>query len=240
MYWSSQDLRDAAGRVFLPTERSPHSSPAVSLCVPAALGELSRPYIGRPSKGDLPVPPALSGLTIGDTIGGVLLEERDSRGWVLKALREAGGSLVSEFYRVDDTQLRECLNEDDWCLAEIAGHIRDWEELAFLQIGAILDNERRLPTWDLEVLPRERDYRSADVEDFLMEFRGLRQDTAGMLWGLRDHEWRREGQHPYRGAVTVEQLARELAQHDLEQLWRVRRIKDALGVEVRVRGDDWM
>lgn len=167
----------------------------------------------------------------------MLLEERDSQGWVLKALREAGGSLVSEFHAVNDEQLQEYTADDEWCLAEIAGHVRDCEELAFLQITAILDGERRLPVWDLEVLPKERDYRGGDVEGFLIEFRALRRDTADLLWSLREHEWRREGNHPFRGAVSVEQIARELAQHDLEQLWRVRRIKDALGLQASPRDD---
>jgi hypothetical protein len=168
----------------------------------------------------------------------MLLDERDSQGWVLKALREAGGSLVSEFYGVKDAQYRHRLREDDWCLAEIAAHMRDKEELSFLQIAAILDGEARLPVWDVDSLQLERDYRRADVDDVLSEFRGLRRETATMLWGLRKHEWRREGQHPYRGSVTVEQIARELAQHDLEHLWQVRRLKHELGLEVGAR-DDW-
>jgi len=210
MYWSSE-AKVRRRRVFLPKERSPHSSRRRTL-LPASRRR---------------------------RIVGVLLEERDSRGWVLKALREAGGSLVSEFYGVDADAMRECAATEEWCLAEVAGHVRDWEELAFLQISAVLDNERRLPIWDLESLPGERNYRDADVDDLLIEFRGLRRETADLLWGLRDHDWRREGSHPFRGKVSIEQIARELAQHDLEQLWRVRRIKHALGIDSRAREDDW-
>jgi hypothetical protein len=163
--------------------------------------------------------------------GPVLLEERDSLGWVLKALREAGGSLVSEFAGLDDEALRATANEDDWCLKEIAAHVRDAEELAHLQMTSLIEEPQRpLPVWDIDVLPAERDYRSADLSRVLAEFRALRRETTRLLWGVTEAEWQRAARHPYRGEVTLEQLARELAQHDLEHLWQARRLKGALGV----------
>jgi hypothetical protein len=40
-----------------------------------------------------------------------------------------------------------------------------------------------------------------------------------------DRDFERTAVHPYRGEVTLGQIARELAQHDLEHLWQVRRLK---------------
>jgi hypothetical protein len=174
---------------------------------------------------------------------GVREEERDPSGWVLKALREAGNALLSELRGVDEDALRRRPEDGEWSLKEIAAHIRDAEQLALRQIQAILDGHHRpLPAWDIDLLPFERDYRSAELTRLLGEFRNLRRDTTSLLWGLMPSGWESSGDHPYRGSITVGQIARELAQHDLEHLWQVRRVKERLGVTAAggaPRPEDW-
>ena len=156
----------------------------------------------------------------------------------MKALREAGGSLVSEFAGLDETALRHRPAEDELSLKEIAAHLRDAEELALRQLTVASEEpDKRLPVWDIDVLPFERDYRNVDLEGVLSEVRNLRSQTTMLLWMLRDWDWRREVTHPYRGQITIEMIARELAQHDLEHLWQVRRLKQALA-ETADDGDD--
>jgi hypothetical protein len=41
-------------------------------------------------------------------------------------------------------------------------------------------------------------------------------------------EWERAGMDPYRGRMTVLEIARETYRHDLEHLWQARRMMDAL------------
>ncbi len=147
----------------------------------------------------------------------------------MKALREAGGTLFSEFAGLDETTLRHRPAEDELSLKEIAAHLRDAEELALRQLtSASEEPDKRLPVWDVEVLPLERDYRNADLRGLLGELRNLRRLTTALLWTLRDWDWRREVRHQYRGEITIEMIARELAQHDLEHLWQVRRLKHTL------------
>jgi hypothetical protein len=198
----------------LPPRRSP------PLLGPAALFMVPTAYVGR-------------------TIADVFVRERDPLGWVLKALREAGGSLVSEFSGLDEETLCQRPAEGEFCLKEIACHLRDSEELASRQIATMVDRPGRpVPNWDVDAFPIERDYRAADVREALGEFRELRRETTYLLWGLNEQYWRRPGRHPFRGEITIEMIAKELAQHDLEHLWQVRRLKDELGARVRV-GDDW-
>jgi hypothetical protein len=159
----------------------------------------------------------------------VLVHERDPQSWVLKALREAGNSLLAEFSALPERALIHRPAPDEWCLTEIAGHLRDAEELAVQQIQAALSGHR-LPVRDLDSLPAERDYRSRPLSPVLSDFRGLRRETTGILWSLMGSDWETSGAHPYRGEVTVELLARELAQHDLEHLWQIRRLKSQLGL----------
>ena len=159
----------------------------------------------------------------------MLLRQSDSSSWVLKALRECSNIVVRELSALNEDELLHSLGEGDWCLKEIAAHLRDAEELALRQMSAIAEGASRpLPAWDIDLLPAERDYRAADVGDLLSELRELRQETTYLLWGLDDAGWQESAEHPYRGAVTIETLARELAQHDLEHLAEVRRLKAAL------------
>ncbi len=156
----------------------------------------------------------------------MLAEERDSAGWVLKALRECANSAVSELSFLDEDSLCRSPAESEWCLKEIAAHLRDSEELALRQMTAIIEGDGgHLPAWDIDLLPGERDYLSEDVGDLLSEFRDLRRETTYLLWGLTDADWRSSGEHPYRGRITIEAIARELAQHDLEHLAEIRKLK---------------
>jgi hypothetical protein len=171
----------------------------------------------------------------------VVLEERDSLGWVLKALREAGGSVLMEFHGLSERVLRRRPNDDEWCLKEIAAHMRDAEELSLLQMTTILEGaQQALPVWDVDALPSERDYRAADLGDLLSELYRLRRETTQLLWSIANRDWRAKARHPYRGEISLEDIARELAQHDLEHLWQVRRLKHVLGATAAKSGeDDW-
>jgi len=167
----------------------------------------------------------------------VLIHDSDPQGWTLKALREAGNSLVSELYGLDERTLRRRPADGDWSLKEIAAHMRDAEDLALKQMTAIIERRRgALPAWDVDLLPQERDYQGEDVHRVLASFQGMRRETTYLLWGLTDGDWRSSAEHPYRGEVTLGELARELAQHDLEHLWQVRRLKDQLGADALEEG----
>jgi hypothetical protein len=181
-------------------------------------------------------PPTTGGLS---RYNSDVLEERDAQRWVLKALRETSGSLLAEFRGLARGQLSWRSAADEWCLRDTAGHLRDAEELALAQMTAIESGAPGpLPIWDVDVLPLERDYRVANLSLLLAEFRRLRRETISLLWGLMDEEWMRAAEHPYRGPLTLRQIARELAQHDLEHLWQVRQLKERMAEAARGEGEE--
>ncbi len=193
-------------------------------------------------------PPATGCSSFGKArYNGRVLEESDpqdsvlslSKGWLLKALREAGSSLLWELYDLDEEELRWHPAEGEWSLKEIAAHLRDAEELALAQINAFISlSPSPLPAWNVDLLPQERDYQGEEIAGLLAAFRGLRRETSSLLWGLTEADWERAAEHPYRGLVTLEEMARELAQHDLEHLWQVRRLKEQLREAVPTREND--
>lgn len=193
-------------------------------------------------------PPATGCSSFGTArYNGRVLEESDpqdpvlslSKGWLLKALREAGSSLLWELYGLDEEELRWHPAEGEWSLKEIAAHLRDAEELALAQINAFVSlSPSPLPAWNVDLLPQERDYQGEEIAGLLAAFRGMRRETSNLLWGLTEADWERAAEHPYRGLVTLEEMARELAQHDLEHLWQVRQVKERLRQAVSAREDD--
>jgi hypothetical protein len=155
--------------------------------------------------------------------------EPDGTRWLLKALREAAHELESQLWGLDEDDLRWRQDEDTLSLKEIAAHLRDCEEQFLRCLELIAERDApRLPAFDGDVLLLERDYREVDLFDALETFARLRQRSSYLLYGLAAEEWERTGKHPYRGEVSIAQLAREQNEHDLEHLWQARRIREAL------------
>ena len=149
--------------------------------------------------------------------------------WLLKALREAAHELESQLWGLEEDELRWRPSDDGLSLKEIAAHLRDSEQFLVqaLELLATRDDPR-LPRFDADALVEDRDYRDADIYDALQEFDMLRQRTVSLLWMLEPEDWERAGRDPYRGTVTIAQLAREQNEHDLEHLWQARKIRESL------------
>lgn len=155
--------------------------------------------------------------------------EEGERRWLMKAVREAAGELWAQFRGLERRALRWRLHEDEWCLTELAGHLRDAEQLYQLQMELIArEPEPYLPYEAIDLLPAERGYRDENAEQLLQEFAFARDETVWFLRMLRDSDWERIGRHPYRNVVTLHDIVREMHQHDLEHLRQARRLRDAV------------
>lgn len=150
--------------------------------------------------------------------------------FLLKAMSEAGGELrdilagqpLGLLYEPGEPP------DEDWCLMGIAYHLRDVEERVMDQLRPmILQTDPEIPHVDMDDIPFREDYEGADDEDLMDAFYYFRRRTAYLLWDLSERDWERKGIHPYRGPMSVMDIARELYQHDLEHLWQARRIVDA-------------
>jgi hypothetical protein len=155
--------------------------------------------------------------------------EPTGRRWLLKAVREGAGELFSLFFGLSERALVWRPAEDEWCLKEVAAHLRDADTLYRKQIELMVrQRDPDLPYEAIDCLPAERDYRSQPLNRFLREFETSREETVWMLRLLDESDWERCGRHPYRGRTTVQDVVREVHEHDLEHLWQVRRLRDLL------------
>lgn len=160
--------------------------------------------------------------------------------FLVKAMSEASGELRELYWgmRPGDLLRVGAPPDEDWCLMAIAQHMRDTEERVGAQLERLTYTRRRepdIPHVDFDDIPFREDYEEADEDELLEEFHYLRRRTTHLLWALDEAEWDRGGTHPYRGRLTVRDIARELYQHDLEHLWQARRMVDHLAAEHRGR-----
>jgi hypothetical protein len=130
--------------------------------------------------------------------------------WVLKALREVPYSIAREAEGVRDRDARRTTDADEWSIVQILGYLRD-------------------AGWRAHYGPLEQDYSHSAADELLQDYWELREE---LVWLLRDREeeWERSGTHPYRGKVTLDRLVHEVNERDLDVLWRLQRVRDALGV----------
>jgi hypothetical protein len=150
-----------------------------------------------------------------------------TRRWLIKAVREAAGELFQQFHGLDEASLRWRPRDDEWCMKEIAAHVRDAELMYQRQIEAIVRRRSGLLPYEaIDVLPAERPYREMPLRDFLWEYEAAREETVWLLHTLDEDDWSREAEHPYRGRVSLHDIARELHEHDLDHLFQTRRLRD--------------
>jgi hypothetical protein len=155
--------------------------------------------------------------------------EPDTRRFILKALRESTGELFKQFYSLNERSLRWRPAADEWCLKDLAGHLRDAERLYLRQIDLIArQREPRLPHEPLDVLPFEQDYREQSLRSLLEEYEAAREDTFWTLRLLDEEDWQRGGTHPYRGRISITDIAREMHEHDLEHLYQAQSLRRSL------------
>jgi hypothetical protein len=160
--------------------------------------------------------------------------EYSSQQWMLKALHEAADELQSQLLGLSEEDLCRRPAPGEWSLKEIAGHLRDAEACFLERLRLIVgQDEPRLPDIDVDAHVQERDYQSLDLHEVLLEFSRLRQRSASLLWSLEPSEWSREGLHPYRGRLSIMQVARDMNEHDLGHLWQVRRLRRQIEEEHR-------
>lgn len=153
--------------------------------------------------------------------------EGTNHAFLLKALGEAAHELEREFYGIRKRQLN-WRDGDEWSLRQIAGHLRDNEEQTLAYLRAILSSRAPLlEVTDLAAEAEERGQR-VNVEDALSCFAEARQEVLYLLYGLSDRQWRRSGEHPYRGALDIARLVHELNEHDLGHLWQIQKTKQRL------------
>jgi uncharacterized damage-inducible protein DinB len=154
------------------------------------------------------------------------IEAIKSRHALLARLQAAPGELAQATRGASDEALRRRTAEGKWSMLENACHLRDIEQVFAERFSKMAFGERpQLWMMDNQRVAESRRYAQADLGAVLKEFRRRRALTVGLLQALPQAHWGRTGLHPKRGELTIEQMARHLADHDRNHLDRIRGLR---------------
>ncbi len=165
-------------------------------------------------------------------MGGSTRRYGSNQRWLLKALRE----VAHEVERLASGLDAETLTRrpaatglgEEWSMIEVVAFLRDSEREDLRAVQALSARDgARLPERRAHLGPGEHAYRRDDLPELLWDFATLREE---LLWTLQiaGAGWEHVGVHPYRGEVTFSQLVHEINERDLEAMWSLRRLREAV------------
>lgn len=104
----------------------------------------------------------------------------------------------------------------EWSAIENVGHLIDVEALWMGRIRQMLAAEKpALAAPDVDELVRRQNYQHKDPANLLHTFSEMRAETVAFLRTLKPLHLERRGIHPTRGEVSVADVFRILAGHDV-------------------------
>jgi uncharacterized damage-inducible protein DinB len=119
--------------------------------------------------------------------------------------------------------------EGKWSIIEILTHLADDEIATYWRYRQMIEHDGvPLSGFDQELWAMLGSYQSWGSDEALALFRLLRNANLRMLESLSPEQWERSGNHAERGRLTVADLARHMAAHDINHL---RQIESLLPIE---------
>jgi hypothetical protein len=138
---------------------------------------------------------------------------------------DAPGILAELIGGVPEPALRQRPTPGKWSVGEIIAHLAEDELTSSWRYRQMIENSGcALSAFSQDEWARLGDYASWRPADALQMFRLLREANLRMMSRLTDEEWNRFGVHAERGKISVRDLARHMAGHDMHHVEQVRAI----------------
>lgn len=139
--------------------------------------------------------------------------------------RETPATLAHLIDGVSGQQLGHQPSPDKWSIVEILAHLAEDELATSWRYRQMIEHDgETLPGFDQELWARLGNYATWNVRDAFELFRLLREANLRMLSALSPEEWERRGNHVERGNLTVRELARHMAAHDVNHIQQIERL----------------
>ena len=139
--------------------------------------------------------------------------------------REAPKTLAQLMAGVAESKLKTRPAPGKWSVTEIIAHLAEDELTSTWRYRQMLEYDGpSLPGFDQDMWARVGDYASWNSQEALEMFRLLREANLRMFTQLTPEQWKRHGVHAERGPLTVQDLCRHMAAHDMNHIDQVKRI----------------
>ena len=138
---------------------------------------------------------------------------------------EASRIIASLIAGASELALRLRPSPRKWSVTEIIAHLADDELVSSWRYRQMIENNGcTLAGFDQDEWASLGDYLSWNPWSALQMYRLLRDANVRMLQRLTEEEWERFGVHAERGKMTVRDLARHMAGHDINHIEQIRSI----------------
>ena len=147
----------------------------------------------------------------------------------LKLQRQTLVELTRLVASASNAQLTHRPSPGKWSTVEILAHLAEDELVSSWRYRQMIEHDGgTLQGFDQDLWARLGEYQKWDAHEALNMFRLLREANLRMLAALSPEQWERSGNHAERGKITVRDLARHMAAHDINHL---KQIEQLLSVE---------
>ncbi|MEM6284189.1 MAG: DinB family protein [Chloroflexota bacterium] len=126
---------------------------------------------------------------------------------------------------VDDDVLRQKPSRDEWCVAEIVGHMLETDMLFVVRVQRVLEAQGAelkspLPPWKLH---EGKGYETMPVDELMIHMRAARARSLDIVRNMTPEDWARKGQgSTYKTSIL--DLGTWLANHDRGHLEQIKRL----------------
>jgi hypothetical protein len=149
-----------------------------------------------------------------------LVEDKDS----LTVQRETVNDLSRLIEGVSAERLHQRPDPDRWSVAEILAHLSETEIVSSWRYRQMIEHDgTALPGYDQDLWEALGEYSSRDAEKSLQTFQSLREANLRMFDRLTPEQWQCHGIHAERGRMSVADLARQVAGHDINHIEQIRK-----------------
>lgn len=125
-----------------------------------------------------------------------------------------------------EAQLRWRPSTHEWSIKEVLCHLRDTARLHGDRMRRVAyEDNPTLPAWDEAAAARDQKYQDDVTEAVLPAYVQARGATIELLAGLAPEALLRPGVHAESGPLTLEGLIDSSANHDLDHMAQLRRLK---------------
>jgi uncharacterized damage-inducible protein DinB len=146
---------------------------------------------------------------------------------IIERVKTLPDRVAAEIEGLSEDELRWRPADGAWSLKEVCGHLRDDSEVWRRRLSMMIkETDPVLPAYDQEALVREGAYQDADIAAVLSDFKRLRLEIVDLLSGLAPEGWKRTGQHPDWGRMTIGQGMGMMIRHTEGHLEQVRELKE--------------
>ncbi len=139
--------------------------------------------------------------------------------------REAPQTIAKMISGVPAAKLSQPPSPGKWSITEILMHLAEDELTSTWRYRQMLEYDGpHLAGFNQELWAEWSDYKSWEPDDALTMFHLLREANLKLFAQLTPEQWDRHGIHAERGRITVRELCRHMAAHDINHIEQIRRI----------------